>query len=154
VCVLAVGFGNTLAGDDGCGPAVIARLRRATLPPGLRVEDGHTDSLRLPRLWRGEREVWLVDALVRGAPPGTVHRLGHAEVTAIPQRHGTAHQLSLPESLRWIALAHPEMGSVRYRLWGIEPERLTLGQSLSEPVVDGVHEVAGEILRDAALSSG
>ena len=147
--VLVVGFGNPLVADDGAGPAVIERLVAAGLPPGLRAEECGQDSLRLPALWRGEREVWLVDALIRGAPPGTLHSVTHEELLDIPQRHGTAHQLSLPESLRWLALAWPEMGAVRYRLWGIEPERLDLVPGLSPAVARAVERVAEE-LRAAA----
>jgi hydrogenase maturation protease len=148
--VLVVGFGNTLAADDGCGPAVVASLRDRP-PAGLRLEDGHTDALRLAALWDGEVAIWLVDALLRGAAPGTVHRLGHRAVTGIPQRHATVHQLSLPECLRWLALTYPTMARVRYRLWGIEPERLSLGLALSPAVARSVLLVAQEI-RAGALS--
>jgi hydrogenase maturation protease len=148
--VLVVGFGNPLAGDDGAGPAVIERLVRAGLPPGLRAEEGGQDSLRLPSLWRGERRVFLVDALVRGAEPGAIHRVDHEHLLGIPQRHGTAHQLSLPESLRWLALAFPEMGAVRYRLWGIEPARLDRVVGLTPAVEAAVRAVEAE-LRTAAV---
>jgi hydrogenase maturation protease len=89
-----------------------------------------------------------VDALVRGAAPGTVHRLSHDELLAVPQRHGTAHQLSLPESLRWIAHAYPEMAGVRYRMWGIEPARLSLEEGLSPAVEAAVEAVCEEIRRE------
>jgi hydrogenase maturation protease len=149
--VLIVGFGNTLAGDDGAGLGVAEGLLRRALPEGVRVETAGSDSLRLPDLWAGESEVWLVDALIRGELPGSVHRLAHDEILRVPQRHATVHQLSLPESLRWIALAYPEMGCVRYRLWGIEPAALGLAQSLSEPVCRAVEGVIEEILREAGL---
>lgn len=132
-------------GDDGCGLAVVRRLG----PAGPRAVEGHSDALRLPSLWKGEREVWLVDALVRGAAAGTVHRLSHEELLAVPQRHGTAHQLSLPESLRWIAHACPEMAEVRYRMWGIEPARLALEEGLSPEVEAAVELVCEEIRREA-----
>jgi len=151
---MVVGFGNDLVGDDGCGLAVIGRLRQQALARGLRVEEGHSDSLRLASLWRGEAEVWLVDALVRGGAPGSVHRLAHEELVAIPQRHATAHRLSLPESLRWIAHAYPQMVGVRYRLWGIEPERLTLGEGLSAAVERAVESVVDEILSASAGPGG
>jgi len=67
--ILIVGFGNPLAADDGAGPAVVARLLEMNPPAGVRCEDGGSDSLRLPTLWRGEREIWLVDAVARGTPP-------------------------------------------------------------------------------------
>jgi hydrogenase maturation protease len=124
----------------------VRRLREAGFS---RAEEGDSDSLRLPRLWEGEDEVWLVDALVRGSAPGTVHRLSHEELLRVRQRHGTAHRLSLPESLRWIALAYPEMARVRYRLWGIEPLRLELVVGLSLAVTRAVDLVVEEMRAEA-----
>jgi hydrogenase maturation protease len=150
--VLIVGFGNTLMGDDGAGPAVIAALA-GRLGARARAVDGGTDSLRLPSLWQGEGEVWLVDAVAAAAAPGTVHRLGHDEVVGIPQRHATAHQLSLPEGLRWLAHAYPELAAVRYRMWGIEVERTALQAGLSPHVVEAVRRVAEEIVAELERGS-
>jgi hydrogenase maturation protease len=144
--ILIVGFGNTLQGDDGAGPAVVARLLESGLPAGVGAVDGGSDSLRLPGVWDGDDEIWLVDAVRSGAPAGTVHRVGHELLVNVPQRHATVHHLSLPESLRWIALAYPEMAKVRYRFWGIEAERVTLGEQLSAHVARSVETVASEIL--------
>jgi hydrogenase maturation protease len=148
--VLIVGFGNTLMADDGAGPEVVRRLADARLPAGVRVEDGGADSLRLPGLWRGEPEVWLVDAVTGGGEPGAVVRLGHEEVLAVPQRHATAHALSLPEGLRWISLSYPEMADVRYRLWGIVIRRLSLASGLSSEVATAVDRLVAEIVAEAA----
>ena len=52
-----------------------------------------------------------------------VHRFAHDEVLALRQRHGSAHQLSLPEALGCLAVAFPAMAAVRYRMWGVEPLR-------------------------------
>jgi hydrogenase maturation protease len=151
--ILVAGFGNSLVGDDGAGPAVVARLLELGLPPGVRAEDCGSDALHLPGLWREEPEIWLVDAVKSGAAAGTVSRLSHDQVLAVPQRHATAHSLSLAESLRWIALAYPAMASVRYRFWGVEVERLALVEGLSAPVAAAVGEVSAEIV-DAAAAAG
>ena len=143
--ILIVGFGNSLVGDDGAGPRVIELLRAVSLPSGVRAEDGGSDSLGLRGLWQDEDEIWLVDAVRTGAPAGTVHRLTHEQVVTVPQRHATAHQLSLPESLRWLALTYPELAAVRYRFWGIEAERLALEPGLSAAVAAAVAALAGEI---------
>jgi hydrogenase maturation protease len=158
--ILVVGLGNPLMADDGAGIAVAERLGSHPLPPGARAEAGDTDSLRLLSLWRGEAEVWLVDAILAGAPPGTIHRLSHDEVLSIPQRHAAAHFLSLPESLRWIAAARPDMAAVHYRLFGIEPESIALSPGLTPAVARAVvalaDEIAAEIgaLADAEVDRG
>jgi hydrogenase maturation protease len=138
--------------DDGAGPEVVRRLVTAPLPPGVRAADGGSDSLRLPSLWGGEPEVWIVDA-VSGSRGGGIVRLGHEELLAVPQRHATAHALSLPEALRWIALAYPEMATVRYRMWGIAARDLGLHAGLSDAAAADAGRVAREVLHEAALAS-
>jgi hydrogenase maturation protease len=148
--ILIVGFGNPLMADDGAGPALVSTLRSRPLPDSVRVEDGGSDATRLAGLWRGEGEVWLVDAVIAGTPAGTIHRRGHDEVLTVAQRHATAHTLSLPESLRWIAVAYPEMATVRYRLWGVEAGRVELHEGLSSEVARAVDALADELAEAAA----
>ncbi len=147
--ILVVALGNPLVADDGAGPAVLEALAPEALP-GVRIVDGGTDVLTLPGTWQGEPDVWIVDAFRRGAPPGTVHRLDHDALLALPQAHAGAHRLSLPESLRWLRLAYPELAAVRFRLWGIEPASLDLRSELSAPVAAAVAVVAAEIRQAAA----
>lgn len=144
--VLIAGFGNRLMGDDGVGPEVADRLGAADLPPGVEVVEAESDSLILPQLWHGQGAVWMIDAVIRGAASGTIHRLDHDEILAIPQRHATVHHLSLPESLRWIAHAYPEMAGVRFRLWGIEPEHVELGAGLGRAAQRAARTVVDEII--------
>jgi hydrogenase maturation protease len=148
--VLIVGFGNPLMADDGAGPALVAALREKALPLSVRVEDGGSDATSLAGLWHGESGVWLVDAVIAGAPAGTIHRRGHDEVLAVAQRHATAHALSLPESLRWLSVAYPEMAGVRYRLWGIEAARVELAEGLSPAVARAVEALADELVEAVA----
>jgi hypothetical protein len=61
---LVLGLGNPLAGADGFGPAVIARLRRAAWPDGADFVDAHTDLLaHLHRFEHFDRVV-LVDTVL------------------------------------------------------------------------------------------
>lgn len=152
--LLVVGFGNPLMADDGVGWSVVERLRTRGLPRGVRAEDGGQDSLRLQALWGGEPEIWIADAFCLGAPAGTIHRLDHDGLLAVAQGHGSAHRLSLPESLRWLNHAFPEMREVRYRMWGVEPARLAAGEGLSPPVTRAAGAVALEILREYSRGAG
>jgi len=143
--VLIIGFGNELMGDDGAGPAAIREL--ASQPPEIsaRVEDGGTDALTLPSWWRGERQIWIIDAVRSGQPSGTIHRLDHEAILCLTAASSSCHQLSLPECLRWIAHAYPQMGAVRYRMWGIEAATVTPGAGLSAAVARAVVQVATEL---------
>jgi hydrogenase maturation protease len=129
--LLIVGLGNRLMSDDGTGLRIAETLQDKELPEGVRVEIAGGDVLRVAGLWRGEKEIWLLDAVQGGGRPGTLVLLEHEEILALPQRHAGAHHLSLPESLRWLAASRPGMDRVRFRLWGIVPERLEPGEGVS-----------------------
>ena len=69
--VLVAGVGNVLRGDDGFGPAVAARLDH--LPARVNViETGIGGIALLQELMTGYDGVVLIDAVERGARPGTV----------------------------------------------------------------------------------
>lgn len=69
--VLVAGVGNVLRGDDGFGPAVTQLL--AGLPEGAEViETGIGGIALLQELMAGCSGLILIDAVERGAPPGTV----------------------------------------------------------------------------------
>ena len=132
--VLIVGLGNSLMGDDGVGPLAVERLLAGGLPEEVRACQGETDVLRLLGLWQGEPQVWLIDALRSGQTPGTITRLSHDELRAAQQPQTTIHHLSLPESLRWMALTEPQLQVVTFTLWGIEPVSVEPATGLSPPV--------------------
>jgi hydrogenase maturation protease len=148
--VLVLGLGNPLMGDDGVGAAVIEELLRVGLPEGLRAELA-ADILQLPSVWQGETDVWLVDAVSLSSAPGTIHLLDHAEILTLRGNHRSAHQLSLPEGLRWLAHSYQGLRSVAFRLWGVEPEMLTATPRLSREVAAAVTEVARAIYRSAPM---
>jgi hydrogenase maturation protease len=69
--VLVAGVGNVLRGDDGFGPAVTERLGQ--LPEGADVvETGIGGIALLQELMVGCDALILIDAVDRGAEPGTV----------------------------------------------------------------------------------
>jgi hydrogenase maturation protease len=146
--VLVLGLGNDLMGDDGFGPAVVAVLESGGLPPGVAAARAG-DVLALPSLWRGQAEVWLVDAVTAGGAPGAIHRFGHDELLALSPRSGTAHDLDLGEGLQWLRLALPALADVRFRLWGAEPALVAPGIGLSPAVAAAVQRAAEEIRSEA-----
>jgi hydrogenase maturation protease len=69
--ILVAGVGNVLRGDDGFGAAVVARL--GDLPRGVEaIETGIGGVALLQELMAGCDGLVLIDAIERGAEPGTV----------------------------------------------------------------------------------
>jgi hydrogenase maturation protease len=69
---LVIGIGNAWRGDDAAGLLVVHALRVRDLPHVVVAEVTSVDT-DLIDLWQGADRVILVDAVVSGAAPGTVH---------------------------------------------------------------------------------
>jgi len=109
--VLVAGVGNVLRGDDGFGPAVIDLL--GELPEGADViETGIGGIALLQELMRGYDGLILVDAVERGAEPGTVFLIE-------PEVEKGEH---VPD----IHLANPNRVLSMAKTMGVLPERVVI----------------------------
>ena len=144
--LVIVGLGNPLMADDGIGHAVVGRFIKSGLPVGVRVEALAGDILGLAALWRGEADVWLVDAVAGDSVAGSLQVLNHRELFDLPADGLSAHQLSLGESLRWLVHGRPEMAAITFRLYGVEAGCLRPRVGLS-PVVEEAVDRLVETLR-------
>jgi len=132
--LLVLGLGNVLLGDDGVGPAAIARLRDAhEIPDDALVLDGGTLGLSLLPYLEDARTVILVDAVAADAPAGTLVRLEGADVGPAVATRLSPHQVGvadLLEGARW-----HDREPARLVLLGIVPESIELGVGLSAPAM-------------------
>jgi hydrogenase maturation protease len=147
---LVVGLGRTDRRDDGVGPAV-ARVVAERPLQGLEVRT-EEDPTALLDLWEGHDHVVLVDAVVTGRSPGTLHRLEvgtdapplPAESWAGTGRAGT-HAFGLATAV--------ELGRALGRLparvvvVGVEAADVDLGDTLS-PAVAAVVEQAADLVAE------
>lgn len=138
--MLVIGIGNPDAGDDGAGREVARRLA-LRCPPGVQVVESDGGATGLLELWRGRRDVVLVDAAATpGGTPGEIHRFD-ASAAPLPAVLATA-------SSHGLGPAHAvELG----RVLGFLPTRLTVlavegerfhGAGLSPPVTAAVERLA------------
>jgi hydrogenase maturation protease len=110
---LVLGLGNPLAGADGFGPAVIARLREAGVPDGVELVDAHTDLLGHLHRFVEADEVVLVDVVLGGA--GEVAVVKEEEFSGWDHTSVGAHQVSPLAAIKLFRRLHPE-ASTRVRL--------------------------------------
>ncbi len=72
--ILLAGIGNVFLGDDGFGVALVDRLARRALPPGVEAVDFGVRGMDLALAMQdGYDAVVLLDATPRGEPPGTLY---------------------------------------------------------------------------------
>ncbi len=143
---LVAGLGNPLMGDDGVGPAVVARLSLVDLPSGLRAAEVGGDVSRLLAFWKREPRIWLVDAIDLDRPPGSIHRIEHDQLLDLEDHRSWVHQLAVPEQLRWLLHGVPELASAQFTLWGVVPESIAPRPHLTDTVSRAADRLAAEIL--------
>lgn len=95
---LVLGLGNPLVTDDSVGLRVVGELKsRLSDRPGVEVSEDYWGGLRLMERLIGYDRAVVVDAIVTGAAPGTIHRL---TPEAMPtQRSASAHDVNLTTAL-------------------------------------------------------
>ncbi len=128
--ILVAGVGNVLRGDDGFGAAVIDRL--GDLPAGVdTLETGIGGVALLQELLVGCDGFVLVDAVDRGAAPGTVFLLEPEvpEAVHVPDIH-----LANPDRVLTMAKTIGVLPE-RVRIVGCQPQEVDeLLEGLSPPV--------------------
>ena len=142
LCV--VGIGNRYRRDDGVGPGVVRLLAEA---PDLRLMDVGDDPLALLDLCTDCEALVLVDAVVTGAAPGTVHRWDLSDTPSLnPAVRFSTHSLN---PLEVLTLAQTLGRSLpRVILYGIEAGDVGPGEGLSPPVAAAARDVAIRIRQE------
>lgn len=143
--VLVAGIGNVFLADDGFGVEVVRRLSGERLPPGVQVEDFGIRGLHLAlRLLDGVDLLVLVDAVARGAAPGTLFLLdpeGPVATAPAVDAHGM-DPASVLASVQALGGA-----PIRTLVVGCQPLELCERVGLSEPVARSVEEAVRVVQR-------
>ncbi len=139
VCI--IGLGNRFRQDDAVGLLVVEQLQHL---PGIMVLSLGDDPTSILDVCPQCETLILVDAVVTGAPPGTIHRW---ELHASPPREITArfstHHLS-PLDILQLARTFGPLPD-RIVLFGIEVAQTGMGEDLSPPVKHAIPQVVQDI---------
>jgi hydrogenase maturation protease len=140
--LLVVCVGNRDRGDDGAGP-LVADLLRAGQAAGLEIREMAGDGADLLLAWAGADEVIVVDAVVSGAPAGTIHVIDGTREAPPPAPLHSTHGLGVAQA---VALA-AALGSLPriLTIYGIEGADFTQGTAPCPAVRRAVARVARRI---------
>ena len=133
--MLVVGAGNVLAGDDGFGGAVIARLcGREDRPEGVDLLDAGTDVLGHIETLAAYDEVILVDVVVGAGHAGHVSVFDERTAAGWTDNPAGAHHLSPLTAIRLLRVLHPE-ARTQVTFVALCADRLALGEVVSDAAV-------------------
>ena len=131
--VLILGLGNLLLQDEGLGILSLQWLQKTyAWPANVTLMDGGVMGLELLPYIEACDAVCIIDAVRSGRKPGTLVRLKRDEIPAVIALKYSVHQVGFQETMAMLQLR----GTVPHHmvLWGIEPEHIALGMSLSPAV--------------------
>lgn len=134
-----IGWGNVDREDDGAGIVVARRL----LELGIPALCCSGDAISLIDAWKGAASVVIVDAIVTGAPAGSLQVWDVSEAQLPRTPAATTHGLGLGET---IALAR-SLGQLppTLRVYGIEAAKFGFGSDLSPAVANTVDKLVSQI---------
>lgn len=134
VAIMAIG--NTMRGDDGAGPKVIALIRpRKDL---LLLDCGPVPENFLGTVCEfNPSYIVLVDAAMMDAPPGTVRVLGPGDIKRLPAL--STHTIPLPLLVDYL---QREVVDCQVLLIGIQPKTIAFAEGVSKEVSEAIKEVA------------
>jgi len=141
--MLILGCGNRERGDDAAGILVAEKLQQL----GIQAELCPGEATSLVEAWAGIEDVVLVDAVMTGAPVGTIQTWdGRRPLASIPTRNST-HGLGVIEAIELARVLHrlPR----RLRVLGIEGRRFEPGTAISPEVDSAVEEVVCRVVQEA-----
>ncbi len=145
---IVLGVGNADRGDDAAGPAV-ARNLRSLLHPSIQIVEHGGEVTALIGQMEGAKRVFLIDACVSGARPGTIHRFD-VSVAPLPavalglssHGFGVAAAVELARALGQLPR--------QCIIYAIEAASFEIGAPLSPSVAAGIVEVARRVLAEVA----
>lgn len=143
-----IGMGNRLLSDDGVGFAVaaaVAKRLKGRVP--LTVTELQTGGIRLMEAMAGFRRAVVVDAMLSGAPPGTLQRFNPLDFVTTKNTF-SSHDTDFTTAFnlgRMVGVPLPEQVS----FWGIEAREFDLfGEQLTAEVALAVPVAAERIIAE------
>jgi hydrogenase maturation protease len=143
--VLIVGLGNPLAGDDGVGWHLAARLRKhPRLPDDVQILQA-CDLLTLEEELEDRPLVLLIDALLDDEGP--CGRLVPIEdFSALDTRTGSVHHLPPAQAIALLRGLYEELRQVPIILLGVTVQSVRMDHELSDGLARQLESLADEAL--------
>jgi hydrogenase maturation protease len=134
-----IGMGNPLLSDDGVGITVAHAVAEHLHALDLTVTELHTGGIRLMEAMAGFKQAVVVDAMLSGSTPGTLHRFDPKDFVTTKNTF-SSHDTDFATAFdlgRMVGVPLPE----RVSFWGIEAQEFDLFEErLTARVADAVTE--------------
>jgi hydrogenase maturation protease len=138
--MLIIGCGNQQRGDDAAGLRVAEKLRKL----GIKADTCAGQAADLIEAWAGADDVIVVDAVVTGAPVGTVRTWDARQPLISGKVPASTHGLGVAEAIE-LSRALGRLPA-RLQVYGIEGQRFEQGAEISPELDSAIEEVVHRIV--------
>jgi hydrogenase maturation protease len=153
--IAIIGIGNLLMGDDGIGIHVVEELienRQMSIPQGVEIYDGMTDSLLVLEQMEGADKAIIIDACDMSPkdPPGSIRKFKFTfdkdKEEGFESFNLSLHDFDFLNTIRISKDTHelPE----EIIIIGVKPESITYGMKLSKRLEKAVPEIIKNIFEE------
>jgi len=136
-------------GDDAVGPIVIDRLA-GRLPESVALVESVGDATHLLDTWRDARLTVVVDAVVSGGVPGSVHRVEGKMGLPSSWRSASTHLIGVVEAIELGGAV--DMLPDELVVYGIEIGTVSPGVELAPDIAAAADEVVELVVAEMAES--
>ena len=142
-----LGIGNLLLQDEGVGVHLVQELADRKMDCAhLTVIDAGTTPDFLSLLDHEIDKLIIVDAVKAGNDPGTLYRLGLADLNLDSAAPVSLHEIGVGENMRIMSLLGKQPKSTIFI--GVEPETIDYGIELSPQVKEKLPELLELVLKE------
>ncbi len=137
-----------MMGDDAVGPIVIDRLA-GRLPESVALVESVGDATHLLDTWRDARLTVVVDAVVSGGVPGSVHRIDGKMGFPSSWRSASTHLIGVVEAIDLGGAV--DMLPDELVVFGIEIDKVKPGVELGPEIAAAADEVVELVVAELAV---
>ncbi len=145
--IVVIGVGNRMMGDDAVGPIVIDRLN-GRLSESVALVESVGDATHLLDTWRDARLTVIVDAVVSGGVPGSVHRIDGKMGFPSSWRSASTHLIGVVEAIDLGSAV--DMMPDELVVYGIEVGEVEPGVELAPEIDAAADEVVAMVAAEIA----
>lgn len=143
--LLIIGIGNEYRSDDAAGLIAARKIKNYGLK-GIQVIENNGDGADLIEKWTGKDKVILIDAVLSGSKPGTIHEFT-APGSIIPSElfKFSTHLFSVPQAIYLSA----SLGNLpkELKIFGIEARSFDSGTQISSEVEIAVNNIVNSVIK-------
>ena len=137
--ILVIGIGNEFRSDDAAGLIAAGRIKELGLDD-VDVMQSNGDGAELIEAWTGRKNVILIDAILSGSAPGTIHRITlSGKLLPTEYFKFSSHLFSIPQAIYLSASLGKLPESIT--ILGIEGCSFRTGKVISAEVEQSINNI-------------